>query len=371
MIRMFPLLVDSSISANIIPGVCKVLERYLIVYKLDDLVTLSRFGSSPGQLMGETGRKIVAGSLAAITGRMNESLMLQERSRDDIEEDKLAHQKSRDEAKDIEEKNKKEREEKKEEEEKKEKKEKDEQEVLRIQATVKVDTHDIRSNLSLEPTWLTTQGSSGTILIGVKVFPVPITNPQDYIAQLMTDKGLKTFERILQSTGNSVIRGFRSIMRGVLRKPLRWIGIVFPEISGDPFDDIILGKSKFGQNTMLLLNYANIKDDQLFMDSGGLDKLFALGWTSVLIADEVAKKLIFCMKEFYGHCSFIPYSFIYQSMGSEAMRAYQDLEAAKKSMSPFQQQKVDASKFFGESLAQESLKKYIGLNLPCLEEDCK
>jgi len=371
MIRMFPLLVDSTISANIIPGICKVLERYLIVYKLDDLIAMSRFGGSAGQIIGGTGKKLVdgiSGSLDSIIPGMSAARKMNEQTeRDKLEKEKFEYQKERD----IE-KAEAEKEEKKKEKGKKDlEKEKWETEKEKLQATVKIDTHEIKSNLSLEPTWLTIQGSAGTMLLGVKVFPVPITNPQDYIAQLMTDKGLKTFERIVLSTGNSLIRSFRAIMRGALRKPLRWFGITFPEISGDPFDDIILGKSKFGQNTMLLLNYANIKDDEIFMDAGGLDKLFALGWSSVLIADEVAKKLIFCMKEFYGHCSFVPYSFIYQSMGSEAMRAYQDLEAAKKSMSPFQQQKVDASKFFGESLAQENLKKYIGLNLPCLKEDCK
>lgn len=350
MIRMFPLLIDSTISQNIIPGVCKVLERYLIVYKLDDLVRLSNLGGHTGQIVSSNLQnmvnKKVKGFIGVAEGSLHESPMRSSepqrkqfpKKKEDIAENK--------DDKDNTDKDIKDR-------------------------ALRIDSHEIRSNLSLEPTWITFQGPAGTTLLGVKVIPVPITNPQAYISQLTTDKGLKTFDRIIFSTGNSIIRTFRSIMRTTLRRPLRALGITFPEITGDPFDDIVLGKSKFGQNTMLLLNYASIKDDQVFMDAGGLDKLFALGWSSILIADEVAKKLIFCMKEFYGHCSFVPYSFVYQAMGKDAMSAYSDLETAKKSMSPFQQQKVDASKFFGESLARERMEKYIGLGLPCLKEDCK
>jgi hypothetical protein len=347
MIRMFPLLIDSTISQNIIPGICKVLERYLIVYKLDDLIALDKFGGGVGSMitssMGNILSHTVTGAIPGLKrGNTNESIVLE-----DALDDKLQSM-HKNNLKD---------------------KKKDEKSTETVQ--VRIDSHSIESSLSLEPTWITFQSRVGTTLLGVKVIPIPIKNPQAYISQLMEDKGLKTFERIVLSTGNSIIRAFRSIMRNALKRPLRALGVTFPEISGDPFDDIVLGKSKFGQNTMLLLNYANIKDDSVFMDSGGLDKLFALGWSSVLVADEVAKKLIFCMKEFYGHCSFVPYSFIYHAMGRDAMSAYENLESAKKSMSPFQQTKVDASKFFGESLIRKNMEKYIGLGLPCLKEDCK
>lgn len=365
MIRIFPLITDATISQNIIPGICKVLERYLIIYKMDDLISMG----SPSQMIASKGKVYVAGSLKKVLpgGFMESDQLLNEKddTKDYFDSDEFKKLSSAEKQEKYDEARNKRDQQKAEREEEKWKSEKNKPPKMDISTT------EIRSNLSLEPTWFKYEGPYGMQLIGVKVIPVPITNPQAFINQLMDDKGLKTFDRIVLSMGNTLVRSFRSLMRGMLRRPLRAIGVTFPEIKGDPFDDIILGKSKFGQNTMLLLNYANIKNDEIFMDSGGLDKLFALGWSSIMVADEVAKKVIFCMKEFYGHCSFVPYSFIYQAIGSEAMRAYQDLESAKKSMSPFYQQKADASKFFGESLAAEHLEKYVGLNLPCLKGDCK
>lgn len=349
MIRVFPLISDATVSQNIIPGICKILERYMVIYKLDDLF---RVGWSPSQMVTSSIQNIVSKNVEKIFDSEDKTIKNRNGKlnllREENPQDTHLHAGNKD---------------KKDEKEDKKDDKKDEK--------IGVRTNEIRSNLSLEPTWVQFSGKYGTELVGIKVIPVPITNPEAFISQIMSDKGLHTFERLALSIGNNIIRSFRGVMRGILRRPLRALGITFPEIKGDPFDDIILGKSKFGQNSILLLNYANIKNDEIFMDAGGLDKLFALGWSSIVIADDVGKKVIFCMKEFYGHCSFVPYSFIYQAVGPDAMKAYQDLETAKKSMSPFYQQKQDASKFFGESLSRDLIEKYSGLNLPCLKGDCK
>jgi len=376
MIKIFPLLIDSTIPQNIIPGICKVLERYIIVYKLNTLIAM---GGSMGQHVGQ---RVKTGVSNSIDGFLK-SKGLHLDSADVYDGSPILSENDPDlknKVNDAKERNRwgreletYRREKRRQEEFDKSQKERnaiEKKKATRELSNMRIDEHVIRSNLSLEPTWITFESTAGTMLVGIKVIPVPITNPDVFIAQLMDDKSISTFERMVLSLGNTIIRTFRNVMRTYLRKPLRIFGITFPEIKGDPFDDIILGKSKFGQDVMLLLNYANIKDDEIFMDAGGLDKLFALGWSSILVADDVAKKVIFCMREFYGHCSFVPYSFVYQAIGKDAMSAYQDLETAKKNMSPFYQQKADASKFFGESVAKELLERYSSLKLPCTNGDC-
>ena len=42
MIALFPILVSNSVSRNIIPGITKVLENYLIIYGMENIMRKAR-----------------------------------------------------------------------------------------------------------------------------------------------------------------------------------------------------------------------------------------------------------------------------------------------------------------------------------------
>ena len=49
MIVLFPMLISKSVSPNVIPGICKTLEKFVLVYKMDDILgALSLAGATVG-----------------------------------------------------------------------------------------------------------------------------------------------------------------------------------------------------------------------------------------------------------------------------------------------------------------------------------
>ena len=42
MIIVFPMICSSNVSPNILPGICKVVEKYLLIYSMDDILKLSK-----------------------------------------------------------------------------------------------------------------------------------------------------------------------------------------------------------------------------------------------------------------------------------------------------------------------------------------
>jgi len=73
-------------------------------------------------------------------------------------------------------------------------------------------------------------------------------------------------------------------------------------------------------------------DSNFFEQAGGIQKLFGLGWSSIVATDDVNKRATFCMKPFNGMCSSIPYSYLYASLGHS--KVYNDLEDVRRSAGP-------------------------------------
>ena len=80
----------------------------------------------------------------------------------------------------------------------------------------------------------------------------------------------------------------------------------------------------------------------------------------MIITDDVNKKATFCMKEFGGICSVVPYPFIYASLGKDHAKVYDDLEDVKRSASPFFSLRKRRKQVFGETLAYNRLNTYLG-----------
>jgi hypothetical protein len=185
--------------------------------------------------------------------------------------------------------------------------------------------------VALEPTWVQVHTSLGAKLIGVKVVPFKVTSTEGMVGLLMSDANLKKMDLLSTKFSRTVMRVFYRIMRGIKVIP----GFSGRPISGDPKTDVIWAGSQYGKNMFVCFSQLDLEKDDMFTNPQTVNRLQKLGWASIIVTDDVNKQATFCMKEFGGICSMIPYSFIFSSLGKEHSQVYKDLEDANRSAGPF------------------------------------
>ena len=212
-------------------------------------------------------------------------------------------------------------------------------------------------SISLEPTWVQIDaGEMGTKVIGVKVIPFPIKTDGNTISLLLNDSKVSPIRSMMSSVSRKAIRLFFAFSRGI---KMPFIKDKF--LSGDIKKDVIWASSKYGSRTFVLLNSAELQDNDFLKDMGGFTKLQKLGWGSVMMADDVNRRAIFCMKEFKGSCSVLPYQYIYAGLGKsgrEYLKIYDDIEDVRKSSSPFFKLKKNRKSLMGEAYGLNRLNQY-------------
>ncbi len=329
MIVVYPMLTSDSISQNVLPGVCKALERFIIVYRLDTV--LKRVDKQINIKFNIVGKNI----------QVKEGTELLEVSKKGTLDPKTAVLSRGDEPEDK---------------------------GVKIKGYVdtspsgkseaKID-YPNKSDLTLEPTYITVNTKSGPALIGVKVLPFPIkTKGKVNVVELMeNDRQMKAFLATMKGMGRYVIR----FMHGAWRSTIGRFPLLTRTISGDPKKDIIYASSQFGVDTFILLNMMDIKE--AFLKSPSLvKKLHYMGWRSFAVSDEVNRRVSFCMKEFGGVCNVVPYSYLFSSLGGDQKRAFDDLEDVRKSTAAFFKQKIPRKKLLGEQLVNAKLDKINNLS---------
>ena len=349
MIVIFPMLTDESVSQNALPGICKALEKFVILYELDSITKIT------GEKILKIGGQLANAGMSA-AGRLmktkNESENLVEKKfilLNEYEPSDAEREYARARTKKI------------------PGKESDTEEItsnyvkntlstlkgIRDIGTVKIET-PTDNNLSLEPTWMLVETTTGSKLIGIKVIPVPVKSKEGYsLAELLTvDASMNFFNVLGLKIYRKVIRSFWALCRGLRHIPVVsfltspiWDRV----ITGNPERDILWAWTFHKRYIFCLLNYADITDSQFFKNAGGIHKLHDLGWNSFIAMDDVNKRVIFCMKQFHGLCSSVSYSFVYSSLGKEHAKVYDNLEDIKKSASPFFKTSVSVKRLVGES----------------------
>lgn len=211
--------------------------------------------------------------------------------------------------------------------------------------------------ISLEPTWVQIDaGEMGTKVIGVKVIPFPIKTDGNTISLLLNDSKVSLIKSMMTAMSRKAIRLFFAFSRGI---KMPFIKDKF--LSGDIKKDVIWASSKYGSRTFVLLNYAELQDNEFLKDMGGFAKLQKLGWGSVMMADDINRRAMFCMKEFKGSCSVLPYQYIYAGLGKSGQtytKVYDDMEDVRKSSSPFFKLKKNRKTLMGEAYGLSKLDKY-------------
>jgi len=369
MIVLFPVLYDESIGPNILPGFCKSLENFLLVYEMDAISKLvgekvlnitatitsafisnSIAGKSVQKetefLINESNIEKLRSRLGAIDpskpdtysgfSKYNEKGEenfdeTQKRIRLGLDLDRFNREREK-ENRDIE----------------KEKRDRSRDAIKNIfdiargvRDIGKIDIDMSKTNsLSLEPTYAMVTTTRGTKILGIKVIPVSVKNSKGKSLgeMLVSDLKLSFWSSLLTKYERRLIKAAWALCRGMRILPFLTKYANKP-ITGDPTKDILFASTFHKRYVFCLLNFDDIKSSEFFKNAGGIYKLHELGWNSIMAADDVNKRIIWCMKQFHGICSITPYSFIYSSFGKYHASAYTDLEKVRQT----------ASNIFGKS----------------------
>jgi hypothetical protein len=210
-----------------------------------------------------------------------------------------------------------------------------------------------QDTLSLEPTWVKIETTkSGVQLLGIKVIPFPIRTTQNVVQLIKDDRARKFLDAKMTSMQRTVIRILWRVAR-FLRLP----EIKDRALTGDPKKDILFASTVYKHNVFVCFNQMDIEQENLFSEPAQVQKLQKLGWRSFVVADDVNKQVNFCMNEFRGLCTTVPYPFLYAAVGKEQLKVYEDLEDVRRSANPFFRRKVRASSL-GEMAVKELKQKY-------------
>ena len=223
----------------------------------------------------------------------------------------------------------------------------------------KVEIHEPKQSdaLTLSPTfvYVTNPKTGQTEVVGVKVIPFVVENDAALIQGMLSDKGLKGLGAKIKRYERSIVKfGYRLWHKTIANIP--FMPGEHP-LTGDPRKDVILNTSTFKENVFVCLNKIDIPEN-FFTSASDIQKLFGLNWTSLIFCDDVNKMASFCMRDYKGVCSTIPYSYLY-AFSKEASKVYEDITDVKKSAGPIFRRKASITKLLGESKAINKKNEFI------------
>ena len=163
MIIVYPMLVSQNVNASTLPGICKVLERFLIIYGLDTIA--SRFSLGKKAIIGTQTAMTAAPLVGLSLKRKNEQKSLYEQGGTKNEDEINKGRKSQ-------------------------------QPLSYLRPTMDID-YPINESLSLEPTYVSVSTTTGTKILGIKVIPLLVNSSEDLGKMLMTDMALKTIDKFM------------------------------------------------------------------------------------------------------------------------------------------------------------------------------
>ncbi len=346
MILVYPMLTSASVDPTILPGLIKAVEKYIIVHNIDDVLKHMNSNISSTIRSGASGVAKVGASVAvalltaAALGKISrfkvkgKKLELTEQKKVTIKVN-APHPMT----KPIEKAG-----------------QAAEKSIKDIGTTVGISKFEMPKydTVSLEPTWIQVQTHLGAKLLGVKVVPYKVKSTKGMVGLLMQDKEIKKMNYLANKMGRIVMRVIFRVARG-----FKIPGIKDKPITGNPKTDIIWATSQYGKNIFVCFSQLDLEQDDMFTSPKAVQRLHKLGWASLIITDDVNKQATFCMKQFGGICSTIPYSFIFSSLGKEHSQVYKDLEDAARSAGPFFRKKnTSRRKLFSDARTITKLNKY-------------
>jgi hypothetical protein len=343
MIVVYPMLTSPSVSPNVLPGIVKAVEKYILVYRTDEVLRYAS-ATSAGSILS-TGVKITATAAATAAATALAAYGVKQAGEWWKNEGEGQNNFEKDMINEI-------------------KKLLSEKEKGASGTEIKMSMPKITpvgggsgakpqlqfpsgDAVSLEPTWLNvTTERSGMQILGVKVVPFRIKYPDSIVSLLMQDKSLKD----LNFLTSKYMRGMSRVLGRVLSKvPMRGGSA----LTGSFKKDVLEAQTTYGKNIFICLSQLDLDADEALSTPAGVRRLHQLGWSSLIIANDVNRTGTFCMKEFSGICSVVPYSYMFASLGREQSKAYEDLEDLKKKSGPFFKMSTNRKRVF----SSESMRK--------------
>jgi len=324
MILVYPMLTSSEVSPSILPGICKVLEQFILLYGINDVLKLAKQG---------LGTKIIKVGSSLM---QQESQIFEEKKKKKIitkglvsKAGKAAGEIIKPESKDT---------------------------------KVFMPDHD---SLSLDPSYVQIETpKSGPKILGIKVIPFPVKGKDTMVKLILDDTNRKKMEYLTTKYGRKVTRIFYRLCRS-LKIPM----IKNQTLTGDPRKDILFASTKYSTHIFTLFNFMDISNEKIFRDPATVQKLYNLSWGSYIFADDVNKRAIFCMKQFGGLCSVVLYSYMLASFKKgKYYDVYKDLEDIKRTSSPFFSMKVNPRKLIGENYSIIKQKEFNNLRKKSVNE---
>jgi len=401
MIALYPMLVSNTVSKNIIPGISKVLENFLIVYGMRDIMEKARGDRAIKKGMSAYSFKkrltikesdnyvedFFYREVIFEQSQINQytdpgtkrrqqtgSQRRQYPGTQPVSDPTLARRDAEADAYEQAEKYKDtERMSRAKEKGKLAAKEKDPRD-----ASVSITPFDMKS-ISLEPTWMKTDiitkdGMKTSGIVGVKVVPYPVKSDAKLSQLLMYDRQVNNLQGLVIRRGRAIENLFYRAWKILWKVGTLGFGggsTGGSAVSGNPKHDILakrtILKANDASDIFVLVNKADLVDD-FESSAAGILNLFRMGWSSIIIADDVNKRVSFCMRELKGMCSMMPYTMMYQTF--QQAKVYDDLEDAKRSASSiFKMRREKFSKIVGEGVAQNKIEEFGIQNLPLFENE--
>jgi len=371
MVKLYPTLIANSVSKNIIPGILKSIERYAMIYRMGDILKQARkdlgveaiyrkVGSKSKIVVKETEDQLInflakeflteqgpygryPGSGTKGPSQTSPYTQSQNQQQKD-EEDAYEYNEK---LKDVERQAFR--------------KKKGEQAAMpdsAQNASVSIGPYDMTS-LMLEPSWMkidmeTKDGAKHSGVIGIKAVPIAVKSDAQLSHLIMWDQQIGKLMTLIIRMGRPIEGIFYRTWRNTVGKFFGSSGI-----SGNPFKDIVLKRTIIGtkgaDDIFLVLNQADLPAD-FASRAKDIRKLFKLSWESFCIADDVNRRVAFCMKQFKGMCSIIPYSMLYQTLGQA--RVFEDMEDVRRTSGNLFKTNKNLKKVIGESMAQKKLEEF-------------
>lgn len=353
MIIVYPMLISPNISPHAVPGIVKAVEKYILVYNLDDVINQANSflrgvystGKGAVQLGVQAGAIILIQKYGPLVGKALGFRVKEEEELFIFREqhaDKpwwVMTDREKDEAR------------------KKSEEEKRKGDLVQTgvgkdkgapQTRVEMPR---KEGISLEPTWVQVQSDAlGSKVLGVKVVPFTVKSSENLMTMISYDAMVSGLERSLEGMKRSLIRVFYGILKFFRKGTL----------TGNPKHDVIWAATKHGQNMFICINTIDVEQEDMFSKPQVVNQLHRLGWASIIIADDVNKKATFCMKEFSGLCSTVPYGLLFSAIGKEQYEVYQNISDVKHSAGPFFRFNAKRNKIFENDVATQAYNKYSG-----------
>jgi len=397
MIVVWPLIVSKTVNPNILPGVCKALEKYIYTEEIDQVIEAANqsIRSNENKLGLYVALKMIGGKSKlrlehVDPGKTIEDYLTEDWSLNEWDEEELINEAEKkgpmQQVTSTKDADFKDRDFQKSDGQKstssnpapykppKKDSYKDEYAKAKAQGDYaksvrneepKIGRMDSDS-ITAQPTWNTVTDQQGnTRAIGVKVVPFIIDNEESLIKLMTLDRYRSQLSKNTHVQARKILRFMQRIANITWKKTIgflfSWTGFVKSDLVSGTItknwkNDIILQNTAFKTNMFILLNKMDLTED-FTQSAGGVKRLFKLGWTSFIIADDVNKVVTFCMKTYKGLCSIVNYGFLYADTRSQS-QVYTDIEDIKRSSGPLFRMSRRKETMITDNLAQYKLDKY-------------